>query len=425
MTIPTKTLRAMSPKQDDYVLDSDAFVNLAEGSIRAGKTISGLLRWAKYITHDAPKHGLLLVCAKTYDTAKRNIFGPLQDPAIFGPLAKATSYTRGAPTATIMGQQCEVITFNDERSEARLRGATVRGSYVDEWSLMPRTFHEQLLGRHSVSGSQIFGNTNPDNPLHFLKTEGIDEAKPGGRLSADWKVWHFTLDDNPGLSEEIKDRYRRQYTGLYYKRNILGLWVMAEGAIYDMWDPAKHVVEQLPHIVRWISLGIDYGTSNPFSGILIGVGEDGILYMCREWRWDSKKKQRQLTDAEYSERLTSWLEKMRIRPDWICIDPSAASFSAQMFRDGFTPTPANNSVLDGIRLVASLLAEGMLKVHDSCTGWIQEAPGYVWDEEAALKGEDKPLKVNDHSLDAGRYGILTPEVLWRPLVRNPLEAAAA
>ena len=415
---------AMSEKQIDFALDSDAFVNLAEGAVRSGKTISGLLRWAKYIAKDAPKSGDLVVCAKTYDTAVRNIFNPLRDPAVFGPLAKATSYTRGAPTATILGTQVEVITFNDERAEGRLRGMTSRGAYVDEWSLMPRTFHEQLLGRHSVDGSQIFGNTNPDNPRHWLKIDGIDRARPGGPLAGDWKVWKFVLDDNPGLSERVKDRYRRQYTGLYYRRNILGEWCVAEGTVYDMWDPARHVVKTLPGIVRWVSLGVDYGTTNPFAGLLLGVGVDGKLYLAREWRWDSKKQQRSLTDAQYSARLRDWLARLGVRPDWVCVDPSAASFSTQLFEDGLIPTAADNSVLDGIRLIASLLSEDVLRVHESCAGWIEEIPGYVWDEKAALLGEDKPVKLGDHSLDAGRYAIKTPEVLWRPYVRADFQLVA-
>jgi PBSX family phage terminase large subunit len=415
--LPIDSIRAMSPKQVDYLLDSDAFVNLAEGSIRAGKTISGLLRWAKYIAADAPKTGDLVVCAKTYDTAKRNIFNPLQDSAVFGPLARATSYTRGAPTARILGETVEVITFNDERAEGRLRGMTCRGAYVDEWSLMPQSFHEQLLGRCSVDGSQIFGNTNPDNPLHYLKVGGIDRAQPGGDLHGDWKVWHFTLDDNPGLSEKVKERYRRQWKGLYYKRNILGLWVMAEGAIYDMWDPDKHVVDTIPPIVRWISVGIDHGTVNPFNALILGVGDDGDLYFTHEWRWDSKQQQVQLSDAQYSTRLRAWLGELGIRPYMTCVDPSAAGFARQLFLDGLTATAADNAVLDGIRLVASLLSQDLLKVHKSCQGWITEAPAYVWDDKAALLGEDKPLKVNDHALDAGRYALKTPEVMWRPYIR--------
>lgn len=422
----------MSEKQIDYILDSDAFVNLAEGSVRAGKSIGGLVRWLMYIAEDAPKSGELIVTAKTYDTAVRNVFNPLRDTAIFGPLAKATSYTRGAPTATILGEQVEVITFNDERSENRLRGMTARGTYVDEWSLMPRSFHEQLLGRHSVDGSQLFGNTNPDNPRHWLKADFIDETGPGGRLAADWKVWKFVLDDNPGLSEEKKAQYRRQYKGLWYRRNILGEWCMAEGTIYDGWDPAQHVVKTLPPIVRWIALGIDYGTVNPFAGLILGLGVDGRLYLTHEWRHDSRKAMRQMTDAEYSTEVRGWLagapiygtDARGIRPEWIVVDPSAASFIHQLYRDGLSPAGADNSVIDGIRLIASLLAEGLLLVHESCEGWIGEVGGYVWDEKAAQLGEDKPVKLDDHSLDAGRYAIKTTEALWRPQLRNAFDFAA-
>nr|WP_245730850.1 hypothetical protein [Micromonospora pallida] len=203
-----------------------------------------------------------------------------------------------------------------------------------------RSFHEQLLGRCSVDGSQIFGNTNPDNPRHWLMTEGIERARPGGDLAGDWYVLKFLLDDNPVLSEAVKARYRRQYTGLYYRRNILGDWCVAEGTVYEGWNPAKHVVKTLPGITRWVSLGVDYGTTNPFAGLLLGVGVDGKLYLAREWRWDSKKQQRSLTDAEYSARLRAWLDKLGIRPDWICVDPSAASFSTQLFRTACSrPTP--------------------------------------------------------------------------------------
>ena len=291
----------LSEKQITYICESNLFVNLAEGAIRSGKTASGLLRWLMFIADPkTPRTGDLLVTAKTYDTAVQNISNPLRDPALLRPLAKATSYTRGAPTAMILGQQVEVITFNNAQSEERLRGMTCHGAYVDEWSLMQKPFHEQLLGRCSVDGSQIFGNTNPDDPRHWLMVDGIERARPGGALAGDWYVEKFLLDDNPVLSQAVKDQYRRQYTGLYYKRNILGEWVMAEGMVYEAWDPARHVVNTLPGIVRWISLGVDYGTVNPFVGLLLGVGVDGKMYLAREWRWHSKARQQSLTDAAYS-----------------------------------------------------------------------------------------------------------------------------
>lgn len=413
--IDLRTL-ALSEKQIDYILDSDAFVSLADGSVRSGKTVSGLIRYAMHLVDPrTPRSGLAVVSGKTFDTVKRNVFGVLQDAEVFGPLARATSYTRGAPTGTILGVPVEVITFNDERSENRLRGMTCRTGYVDEWSLMPKTFHEQLLGRCSVDGAQVFGNTNPDNPRHWLGKE-LERAKPGGDLAGDWRVWKFLMDDNPGLSEEVKARYKRQYKGLYYRRNILGEWCMAEGTIYEVWDEKRHVVKELPRITRWLAVGIDYGTVNPLAALLLGLGEDGRLYLTNEWRWDSKARQRSLTDAEYSARIREWLERLKVTPEWIVVDPSAASLGAQLFADGLLPVKGDNSVGDGIRTVASLLAEDKLKVHESCEGLIQEVPGYVWDDKAALLGEDKPVKLDDHSLDAARYVIMTTRRVWEPLI---------
>jgi PBSX family phage terminase large subunit len=415
----------LSEKQIEYVCESNAFVNLAEGAVRSGKTASGLLRWLMYIADPkTPRTGDLVVTAKTYDTAVRNIFNPLRDARLFGPLAKATSYTRGAPTAMILGETVEVITFNDERAENRLRGMTCRGGYVDEWTLMPRGFHEQLTARVSVDGAQLFGNTNPDNPSHWLKTDMIDEAKPGGRLASDWYVLKFLLDDNPSLTERVKERYRRQYKGLWHRRMILGDWCLAEGAVLSSYDPAKHVVKTLPQITRWISLGIDHGVTSPFAALLLGVGADGNLYLVREWRWDSKERMQELSDAQYSRRLQKWLRELEVHPEWVCVDPSAKYFTRAMFDIGYTPVRADNEVVAGVQLVNSLLAEGLLYVHESCEGWIEEAPGYVWDEKAALLGEDKPRKEKDHSLDAGRYAIKTPEVVWRALVRSDFALAA-
>ena len=408
----------ISEKQHDYLVNSDAFVNLAEGSVRAGKSMSGLLRWLKHVA-EAPKRGDLIVCAKTFDTAARNIFNPLREVEVFGPLARSVRYTRGAPTAKILGRTVEIITFANIEAEERLRGLTSCGAYVDEWSLMGEEFHEQLIARCSTDGAQIFGNTNPDNPSHWLKGK-IDDGR-----APDWKTWKFTIDDNPTLSEAKKDQWRRMYTGLWYKRMILGLWVMSEGAIYETWDPDIDVVKTLPRIVRWISLGVDYGTVNPFAGLVLGLGADGLLYLTREWRWDSKRRMRQLTDVEYSQRLRSWIsDDLKITPEWWCVDPSAASFRRQLAVDGVTAALADNNVVDGLRRVASLFALRALKVHESCEGLISEIPGYVWDVEKSKKGEDAPVKEADHSCDAMRYAIKTTEVTWGGSLRRDLRLAA-
>jgi phage terminase large subunit len=187
-----------------------------------------------------------------------------------------------------------------------------------------------------------------------------------------------------------------------------------------MWDEDRHVVSELPAIERWLAVGVDYGTANVFAALMLGLGADGCLYFTREYRHDAKAVRRQLTDSEYSERMRTWMQP--IKPDYVIVDPSASSFITQLTWDGVATVKGDNAVLDGIRVVSSLLARDRLKVHESCTGWIDEAPGYVWDDDKAEKGEDAPLKIDDHSLDAGRYAIKTTEWAWTPWVRDEVAA---
>jgi PBSX family phage terminase large subunit len=416
----------LSPAQIRSIVEARQRINVWEGSIRSGKTIASLLRWLIFVANP-PRDGELVMIGKTRETINRNLFGPLQNPNLFGPLTRHIQYTPGAPTANILGRTVHILGANDSKAEPKVRGMTVAGAYVDEITVLPRSFFDQLVGRCSVPGAMIFGTTNPDNPAHWLRKEYLLRAK-ATQLAA----WHFTIDDNPHLDPGYVAWLKSTYTGLWYKRFVEGRWVQAEGAVYDMWDEDRHVVDLLPRIDRWIALGVDYGTTNPFAGLLLGLGADGGLYLTNEYRYDSKAARRSLTDHEYSERLRGWLARIPhphapkvvgVQPEWTVVDPSAASFVQQLYRDGLVPTLANNSVLDGIRNIGSLLATDRLHVHRSCTGWIEEVPGYVWDTEHAEKhGEDKPIKADDHSLDAGRYAVHTTEAVWRP---HLLEAAAA
>ncbi|MFE9850332.1 PBSX family phage terminase large subunit [Streptomyces sp. NPDC005576] len=403
----------LSRRQLEFIGQSDAPINIATGAIRSGKTVASLLRWLIYVA-SAPRGGELIMCGKTSTTIHRNVFLPMQDPDLFGDLAKQVHYTAGAPMATILGRRVHVLGANDAKSESKLRGFTCAGAYGDEISLMPQGFWEQLTGRMSVADSKIFGTSNPDNPGHWLMRDWLSRPK-----EAAVKHWHFTLDDNDALTEKFKNNLRSMHQGIFYRRFILGEWVAAEGAIFDMWDDERHIVDEMPRdgIHRWIALGVDYGTRNPLHAVLIGLGRDRRLYVAREWRYDGRARKRQLTDAEYSERIRGWLADVPgigpVRPQFVTVDPSAASFNAQLRRDKLTPTAANNAVLDGIRVVSSLFAQGNLLVHSSCKELIAEIPSYSWDDKAALKGEDKPVKVADHGVDALRYGIFTTRALWQ------------
>ncbi|MFD8545646.1 PBSX family phage terminase large subunit [Streptomyces sp. NPDC059649] len=402
----------LSPKQVRSVAESTTRVSCWEGAIRSGKTIASLLKWLIYVSQ-APPRGELVIVGKTAQTIHRNLFLPMQDPTLFGEISRHVHYTAGAPTATILGRIVHVIGANDAKSEPKIRGMTLCGAYVDEVTLVPQVFFEQLLGRMSVKGAQLFCTTNPDNPGHWFMRDWLSQEgkKPLRRFS-------FTIDDNPFLDADYVRDIKAMHQGLFYRRFILGEWVAAEGAIYDAWDREAHIVTDIPRdrIHRWISLGVDYGTKNPFHAVLLGLGTDRRLYAAAEWRYDSRQTRHQLTDSEYSERLRDWLSDVPgygpVRPQFVTVDPSAASFVTQLKRDKLVPTKAKNEVMDGIRTVSSLLARRRLLVHASCKDLITEIGGYSWDDQAALRGDEKPIKVADHGVDALRYAIYTTRATW-------------
>lgn len=418
----------LSRKQLRSVGRATARINLWHGSVRSGKTIASLLAFVIAVATAGPS-GLIIICGRSLQTIERNVFEPLLDEALFGPLARHVRHTRGATTATILGRTVHLIGAADTRAEGRLRGLTAQLAYVDEATLTPEGFWTQLLARLSVPGARLFATTNPDSPRHWLKVGYLDRA---GELNL--RAWHFRLSDNPSLSPEYVANLAAEYVGLWRKRMIDGAWVVAEGAIYDMWDEARHVVDTLPEMRRYWC-GIDYGTTNPFSAILLGEGVDSRLYVAGEWRHDSRTTHRSMTDSQYSAAVRAWLASWQhpssdgprgVAPEWTFIDPSAASFSTQMWADGYPGLArASNEVADGIRSVSSLLAAGRLLVHRSAEGLLGEMPGYSWDPKATERGEDAPLKFDDHSADALRYVVHSTAHEWRHLLTPPPKETAS
>ncbi|MFF2367191.1 PBSX family phage terminase large subunit [Streptomyces sp. NPDC058122] len=411
----------LSRKQLRSIGQATARINLWHGSVRSGKTIASLLAFVIAVATAGPS-GLIIVVGRSLQTIERNVLEPLQDRALFGPLARHIVHTRGATTATILGRTVHLIGAADARAEGRLRGLTAQLAYVDEATLLPEAFWTQLLARLSVPGARLYATTNPDSPRHWLKVGYLDRL-----AELDMRAWHFKLADNPSLSPEYVAALAAEYTGLWRKRMIDGAWVVAEGAIYSEWDEDRHVVDELPTMRRhW--LGIDYGTTNPFSAVLLGMGDDDRLYAVAEWRFDSRAAHRSMTDAQYSAAVRAWLADYRppgapagtgkgVTPEWTFVDPSAKSFSTQLWHDDHTGVArADNTVADGIRSVAALLAADLLFVHRSCDGLLGELPGYSWDPKASERGEDAPLKVDDHSVDALRYAIHSTAHEWRHLL---------
>ncbi|MFJ2029441.1 PBSX family phage terminase large subunit [Streptosporangium sp. NPDC087985] len=416
-------------KQRQSVALATARLNVWDGSVRSSKTISSLLKWLKFV-RTCPA-GPLLMVGKTERTLKRNIIDPLIE--MLG--EKRCKFVAGSGELHLLGRVIYVAGAYNEGSEDKIRGLSLVGAYVDEASTIPESFWVMLLTRLSIPGAQLFASTNPDGPQHWLKVGYLDRARLHVDLdgqvhrsdSPDTLNLHrfsFKLADNPSLSPEYVADVSSEFTGLWYRRLILGEWCIAEGVVYESWDPARHVVSVLPAIDRWLCIALDYGTTNPFHALAIGLGVDGRLYVGHEWRWDSKRMRGSLTDAEYSERVRAWVNGLGITPSYWIVDPSAKSYRVQMHRDGQTSTLADNEVVDGIRDVASLFATGRLLVSAECKELIREIPGYTWDPAASLKGEDKPIKLADHGVDALRYGIRTTRAIWSPLLCEPSSRAA-
>lgn len=387
-------MNILSPKQLESLTTSDARINIWEGAVRSGKTYVSLWRFLKELSYGP--EGEYAIIARTYDSFKRNVL-----PQLIRMIGADIKYYKGNRELHLWGKTVHIIGADDERAEAKIRGPTFAGAYVDEATIIPESVFKMLLSRCAMGGAKIFVTTNPDSPYHWLKEEFIDN-------NPDVKSWQFTLDDNPELLEEEKDYLRRQYKGLWHKRFIEGKWVQAEGAIYDFFDPKLHVIDWPMSQADYYVVGVDYGTTNPCSFVLIGFSSHHYpnIWVEAEYYFDSRKAQRQKTDSEYAADLSNFIKGRSIQA--IYIDPSAASFKAELAKLGFSNVyEAENEVNDGIRFVAKYLNNGTFKICRSCKNLIAEFQSYVWDAKSLKTGVDKPLKENDHALDALRYALFT------------------
>jgi PBSX family phage terminase large subunit len=375
-------------------MESTARLNVWEGAVRSGKTLASILRWLEFCADGPP--GEFLMVGKTERTLRRNVLNPM-----FEILSPADyDLKTGSGELRIWKRKIYLASANDERSEALIRGLTLAGAYDDEITLNPESFFTMLLSRLSVPGAKFMGTTNPDSPLHWFKAKYLNRA-----ADLNLRSFHFSLRDNPYLDPEYIAALEAEYTGMWRARYIDGLWTMAEGAIYDMWNPAAMTFKTLPAPAERYCIGIDYGTANPTAFLLLAECQ-GRLYVLREYYYDGRAKQRQKTDAEYAQDLKTFIGNTT--PWAVVPDPSAASFIAQMRKSSIGPIrQADNSVLDGVRNVASWLTSGRLLVHESCTSLCGELASYVWDPSKQAKGEDAPLKENDHACDALRYALQT------------------
>lgn len=365
-------------------------INLLEGSVSSGKTWISLVLWAFWVK-TMPQDGLYMMCAKSLTTLKRNCLLLLQE--LVGESNFKFSIT--SKEGWLFGRHIILEGAADIRSESKIRGVTLQGAYCDELTQFPQDFFAMLLSRLRMPGAKLIATTNPDAPGHWLKTNYIDRQN-----ELDFLDVLFLIDDNTTLPADYVANIKMEYTGVFYERYILGHWTLAEGLIYPMYaDAIQEAPDGVPS--QWV-LSIDYGTMNAFAAGLWGKYGD-VWYMVQEYYWSGRAEGIQKTDEEYArelDRFTNGIGTQSLKLKTI-IDPSAASFIALLRKRGkYHVVPADNDVMDGIRETATCLQVGKIKIAPNCKCWVQEAQGYVWDEKAA---DDKPVKVNDHSMDQMRY----------------------
>lgn len=365
---------------------------ICDGAVRSGKT--SIMMWAFIDWAMREFNGQRFgICGKTVDSAIKNIVVPLLSMT----LAKERYMLRWRRADKILevgyGNKTnyfEVFGGKDESSFALIQGRTLAGVLLDEVVLMPRSFVEQALTRCSVDGARLWFSCNPGTPQHWFYTEWICKAHEHNALHL-----HFEMTDNPGLSKKTLERYQTMFTGVFYDRYIRGLWVAAEGLIYEFGE--QQITDDIPDYGEYY-ISVDYGTLNPFSAGLWCVA-DGKAVRIAEYYYSGRDKKAQKTDEEYCDEIIKLAGNKPIKH--IIVDPSAASFITALRRRGaFSVRDAKNDVLDGIRITGRMLKNGQILIHRSCKDSIREFGLYRWDDDATA---DKPIKENDHAMDEIRY----------------------
>ena len=393
-----------SPKQRRAMLwwlpgspDAGYEAIVCDGAVRSGKTLAmglGFFLWAQ-----ARFHGRrFALCGKTIGALRRNVLVELLPKlgAMGADIRERRSENR--LTVTLGGHTNDFYLFGgrDEAAAGMIQGMTLAGVLMDEVALMPRSFVEQACARCSVTGSKLWFNCNPAGPNHWFHREWILGAKERNALRL-----HFTMEDNPSLSPEIRARYERLYTGIFYRRFVLGQWVQAEGRVYDFFEPDMAVRVPEGTFESWY-VSCDYGTVNPMSMGLWGL-QKGTWYRVEEFYFDSRAKKRQMTDGEYEVALAALAAGRPIRE--VIVDPSAASFIQLLRQRGWHVRKADNDVLSGIRATADALKSGRIRICTPCRDCLREMEEYVWDLRGGQK--DQVKKEHDHAMDDMRYFVST------------------
>ncbi len=373
--------------------DRDRQAIICDGAVRSGKTLCTGLSFFCWAMSSFQNRSFAL-CGRTIQSVRRNLLSDLLPVLEKMGFRCAEKRSRNMIQVRLGGRRNTFYLFGgkDESSAALIQGITLAGCLLDEAVLMPRSFVEQTVARCSVAESRLWFSCNPESPENWFYQEWIQKAEEKNALRL-----RFTMEDNPGLSEEVRERYASTFQGTFYRRFVLGEWVAAEGRVYDFFD--ESLVREAPEgpFEEWF-VSVDYGTSNPTSMGLWGR-KSGVWFRVKEYYYDARAARRQKTDEEYADDLAALVGDRPLRA--VVVDPSAASFCETLRRRGWRVKKADNQVLSGIRLTARLLKSGKIVICKGCGDAIREFSLYRWDDRG--QGQDQVRKENDHAMDEIRY----------------------
>lgn len=405
--------------------DFDAII--CDGAVRSGKTVSEALSFVVWAMMSFNGKNFAL-CGKTVGGLRRNVIGPLKQMLKSTGFRMEDNRNEGCITIAFTDKDTKEIKTNnfyifggkDEGSQDLIQGITLAGVFFDEVALMPQSFVNQATARCSVEGAKFWFSCNPNSPFHWFKKDWIDKVVEKKIL-----YLHFTMEDNPSLSEKVKTRYKALYTGVFYKRYILGLWVSADGVVYPMFDLDRHVKTVKKNWTRIFVSG-DFGMQNATTFGIFGYYAPEKRYHQIASYYHNGREDGQLTVKEYVQDLKDMLAKYWVIPDYITLDPSAAPLLVEMRKDPYFDrhdidiVPAKNRVDLGIQVVSFLLNEDRLTLDPSCQKDIEEFTTYSWDNDKLDKGVEEVIKVNDHAMDKIRYAVMTDSINYGTL-DNELE----
>ena len=372
------------------------------GPVRSGKTMSAVHGWMRNACKNFAGHTFIIasrsqrqlgavVVAYMREFARENQMIVRSGKEGF----LVNSWLGGPPNLFVP------LIGNDVGAEGKAAGFTAAGAFMDECHKMPQDFINVVRERCiSVPGSKVVMVMNPEGPSHWLKKEVIDEADNETIFDLP-----FQISDNETLTREQVDLLYRIYpAGPMRERRINGKWVATEGAVYPHFQDAVRPPPkgELPYRH---SVSIDHARSSVTHALRFDWYRTGI-WCAAEWRHDGRTLGPK-EDVAQAQEIYRALARSNNVADWYC-DPAAMEFQVALGNLlGKRVTPAENDVLLGIEKANEWMANGTVNISPACHELIGELHGYVWDEKASERGEDKPVKENDHGCDAFRYFCFT------------------